>query len=91
MYAEVRPAGAASVLVIVAMLTSVAAAQNGTPAVAAATGSIPAIVPPADYVIGPFDRLSIVFWREKELSADVIVRPDGKISLPLLNDVQAAG
>jgi polysaccharide export outer membrane protein len=32
-----------------------------------------------------------VVWREKELSADVIVRPDGKISLPLLNDVQAAG
>ena len=35
--------------------------------------------------------LSIVFWRDKDMSADVVVRPDGKISLPLLNDVQAAG
>jgi polysaccharide export outer membrane protein len=46
---------------------------------------------PAGYVIGPDDVLSIVFWRDKEMSADVVVRPDGKISLPLLNDIQAAG
>jgi polysaccharide export outer membrane protein len=46
---------------------------------------------PADYVIGPEDVLSIVFWREKDMSADVVVRPDGKISLPLLNEVAAAG
>ena len=37
------------------------------------------------------DILQIVFWREKELSGDVVVRPDGRISLPLLNDVVAAG
>lgn len=47
--------------------------------------------PPADYVIGPDDRLSIVFWRAPEMSAEVMVRPDGRISLPLLNDVDAAG
>jgi len=35
--------------------------------------------------------LSIVYWREKDLSADVVVRPDGLISLPLLNDVNASG
>ena len=35
--------------------------------------------------------LTIVFWRDKDMSGDVAVRPDGKISLPLLNDVQAAG
>src|SRR5712672_1853198 len=46
---------------------------------------------PPDYVIGPDDQLSVVFWRDKDMSADVAVRPDGKISLPLLNDVQAAG
>lgn len=46
---------------------------------------------PAGYVIGVDDRLGIDFWRDKDLSADVIVRPDGRISLPLLNDVQAAG
>ena len=42
-------------------------------------------------MIGPDDQLSVVFWRDKDLSADVVVRPDGKISLPLLNDVQAGG
>jgi polysaccharide export outer membrane protein len=46
---------------------------------------------PSGYVIGPDDVLSVVFWRDKDLSADVTVRPDGKITLPLLNDVVAAG
>ena len=43
------------------------------------------------YVIGPEDSLNINVWKEQELSGPVPVRPDGKISLPLLNDVQAAG
>jgi polysaccharide export outer membrane protein len=47
--------------------------------------------PPAGYVIGPDDVLSIVFWYEKDMSADAVVRPDGKISLPLLNEIQASG
>ncbi|HWQ00149.1 MAG TPA: polysaccharide biosynthesis/export family protein [Vicinamibacterales bacterium] len=46
---------------------------------------------PPDYVIGPEDVLTIVFWRDTQMSGDFTVRPDGKISLPLLNDVQAAG
>jgi polysaccharide export outer membrane protein len=46
---------------------------------------------PKGYVIGSEDILSIVVWREKDMSADVVVRPDGKISLPLFADVQAAG
>jgi polysaccharide biosynthesis/export protein len=46
---------------------------------------------PADYVIGPDDVLQVVFWQEKDLSAEVVVRPDGKISLPLINEVQASG
>jgi len=49
------------------------------------------VVPPPDYVIGAEDVLNVVIWREKDLSAEVIVRPDGKVSLPLLNDIQAAG
>jgi polysaccharide biosynthesis/export protein len=43
------------------------------------------------YVIGPEDVLNIDVWKEQEISRSVPVRPDGKISLPLLNDVQAAG
>lgn len=49
------------------------------------------VAPPAGYVIGADDLLSIRFWADAQLSTDVVVRPDGKISVPLLNDVQAAG
>jgi polysaccharide export outer membrane protein len=50
-----------------------------------------AAVTPAGYTIGVDDRLTISFWRDKDLSADVVVRPDGRISLPLLNDIEVAG
>lgn len=44
-----------------------------------------------EYVIGPEDVLDIAVWNNVAVSRTVPVRPDGKISLPLLNDVQAAG
>lgn len=44
-----------------------------------------------EYVIGPEDVLHIAVWKENDLTATLPVRPDGKISLPLLNDVQASG
>ena len=44
-----------------------------------------------DYKIGPEDVLDIAVWNNTAISRTVPVRPDGKISLPLLNDVQAAG
>jgi polysaccharide export outer membrane protein len=54
--------------------------------------TVPAGAPaPPGYVIGPDDALAIIFWFEKDMSADVVVRPDGKISLPLINDIQAVG
>lgn len=43
------------------------------------------------YKIGPQDVLKIDVWREDQLTRVVPVRPDGKVTLPLLNDVQAAG
>jgi polysaccharide export outer membrane protein len=46
---------------------------------------------PAEYVIGADDTLHISVWKEPDLTATLPVRPDGKISLPLLNDVPAAG
>ena len=68
-----------------------AQAQNAG-AKAAPAPALPAgMTPPPGYVIGPDDQLSVVYWREKDMSADVVVRPDGLISLPLLNDVQASG
>ena len=51
----------------------------------------PAVTADAGYKIGPQDVLRIDVWKETEISRSVPVRPDGKISLPLLNDVQAAG
>jgi polysaccharide export outer membrane protein len=44
-----------------------------------------------NYVIGPQDMLDISVWKEAELTRTIPVRPDGKISMPLLNDVRAAG
>ena len=44
-----------------------------------------------DYVIGPADLLRVQVWRSPELSADVPVRPDGRITLPLVEEVHAAG
>jgi len=44
-----------------------------------------------DYVIGADDSLHISVWKEPDLTNTLPVRPDGKISMPLLNDVQAAG
>jgi len=60
--------------------------KNQTPG-ASSTG------PQADaaYKIGPQDMLQIDVWKEPEITRLVPVRPDGKITLPLLNDVQAAG
>jgi polysaccharide export outer membrane protein len=46
---------------------------------------------PTDYVIGKGDMLRVFVWRNEQLSNQVVVRPDGKISLPLLQDLQAAG
>jgi polysaccharide export outer membrane protein len=62
-------------------------------------GSRPVSPPPGEplaldrdaYVIGPEDRLQVVVWRNPELSVIVPVRPDGRISVPLVDDVQAAG
>lgn len=91
----------AAVIVLLTGLAGVpaVAAQSAARPQAAATRAVatsPAPVVPAaavgsEYVIGTEDVLGIVFWRDESMSADVVVRPDGKISLPLLQDVQAAG
>jgi polysaccharide biosynthesis/export protein len=48
-------------------------------------------VPSDEYVIGPLDQLNIFVWRNPELSAKVQVRPDGRITMPLINDMPAVG
>jgi polysaccharide export outer membrane protein len=44
-----------------------------------------------EYIIGPGDTLQVFVWRSAELTVTVPVRPDGRFSMPLLQDVQAAG
>ena len=45
----------------------------------------------SEYKVGPLDQLSVVVWKNKELSADVTVRPDGLVTLPLIGDLRAGG
>lgn len=84
---------AAGALVVVSVASGAAAQQpSPAPAPPASTAAVQSVPLPAGYVIGPEDVLAVVFWRDKDMSAEsVVVRPDGKVSLPLLNDVQAAG
>jgi polysaccharide export outer membrane protein len=46
---------------------------------------------PAQYLIGPGDTLNVFVWRNPELSTTIPVRPDGRISTPLVEDMQAVG
>jgi polysaccharide export outer membrane protein len=46
---------------------------------------------PSDYVIGAEDVLGVLFWREQEMSGDVVVRPDGMVTLALIGELKAAG
>jgi polysaccharide export outer membrane protein len=69
--------------------SSTTAAATPTPSSAVApVGGYPLS---SEYVIGPEDLLMITVWKNEALSRTLPVRPDGKISLPLLHDVQAAG
>jgi polysaccharide biosynthesis/export protein len=71
--------------------TDVATARDAmTPVADSKPAPVPATTDPA-YVIGPEDVLDINVWKEPDVSRVVPVRPDGRISLPLINDVQAAG
>jgi polysaccharide export outer membrane protein len=82
-------------IVLLIGLTLVVSCASDLPSVktlAKHQGSNPsADISDAGYVIGPGDLLAIDVWKEEELSKQVSVRLDGKISLPLVNDVQAAG
>ena len=66
-----------------------AAGKAPKPAPAEKKSSGPGV--PVDYIIGAEDTLHISVWKEPDMSVSLPVRPDGKISMPLLNDIQAAG
>ena len=70
------------------MLANVAVAADN---IAAPAPALASPLPVQTYRIGVDDRVQVSVWRNQELSATVPVRPDGKISLPLVGDVPAAG
>ena len=81
---------------VLAGARGVANAQINVPVNPASNGALASAKEPAakalpDYLIGPDDVLTIGVWGEKDLSGDFTVRPDGKISLQLVNDISAAG
>jgi len=83
-------------LLILLLLTGLAACNQQTPeqaaALTAARAPMESRVPwQADYIIGPGDTLSIFVYRLPELSTDLPVRPDGRLSMPLISDIVAAG
>jgi len=71
-------------------LVSDAGAQQASTKGAVVVPAAPVTVP-SDYVIGAEDMLQISVWKNESLSRQLPVRPDGKVSMPLLHDVQAAG
>jgi len=73
------------------LFTPVAAQQVPQSRPANGTAAPVAAKLPPSFVIGVSDVLTVTFWRDPRMSGEVVVRPDGMISLPLLNDVHAAG
>lgn len=89
---------------LVLLAAALAAGQNPPGGPPEPTSTIPTIeeskssadapaapVDPSSYVIGAEDQLRVRVWREPDVSGDVTVRPDGKITLPLVGEIQAAG
>jgi polysaccharide biosynthesis/export protein len=93
MLSNLQNCGLAIVCLCSALSATLAAQSTPQPQVVNTSPGV-ALAPlalPKDYVIGAEDVLNVVFWSAKELSAEALVRPDGKISLPILNDLPAAG
>lgn len=73
-----------SIWMVLSLVAPVARAQAPAPASAGADV-------PADYIIGPGDVIGVQLWREADVSGDVTVRPDGRISLPVIGEMSASG
>lgn len=86
-----RLAGRRQLLLAMPMLAlgAITAACSTRPSYPAAPQAVDA--PSLRYRIGPLDTLNVVVWRNPELSSTITVRPDGMISMPLVEDMQAAG
>jgi polysaccharide export outer membrane protein len=89
-----RFAGVSRGLIVAVMASTTltaCAGSGGRPELPPATFVATKEQPGEEYVIGPLDQLSIFVWRNQELSAKVQVRPDGRITTPLIADMPAVG
>lgn len=84
-------AAAAVALLLVAACASTDIASSAALAEASPQTTDTAASKSPSYLIGPMDKLDVFVWRAPELSTKVTVRPDGRISTPLVNDMVAAG
>jgi polysaccharide export outer membrane protein len=80
----------ARIACVLPLTVSCATAAEPVP-VAPAAAELPAAKVDSTYIIGPGDTLQIFVWRQPELSVSVPVRPDGKVSTPLVEDIVAVG
>src|SRR5258708_11545875 len=53
--------------------------------------TLPSVPAASEYRLGPEDVIEVFVWKEPDLSTTVVVRPDGRISLPLANELEAGG
>jgi polysaccharide export outer membrane protein len=81
----------ASVMLSQTQQAATTASKSENSSSAKSSDEVPASNVAPDYVIGADDTLHISVWKEPDLTETLPVRPDGKISMPLLNDVTAAG
>jgi polysaccharide export outer membrane protein len=85
-------AGVAMTLPVPAMLLSGCSSGNsGHPQLPSADFVNTRETTGEEYLIGPMDQLQVFVWRNPELSSEVQVRPDGRITVPLINDMPAVG
>jgi len=83
------PATLFGIIVACLVLTGVTvlgATDDGSPNITPAPAPVA-----SDYRLGPEDLIDVFVWKEPDLSTTVVVRPDGKISLPLANELEASG
>src|SRR5258708_10326575 len=81
----------ATVILSLMLTYGINAACFGSGKAKATLAAQPPSAAPDEYVIGPDDLLVVNVWKEPEISRNVLVRPDGKISLPLIGDLPATG
>ncbi|MBD3640931.1 MAG: polysaccharide biosynthesis/export family protein [Marinobacter sp.] len=83
--------GVIATLVAVALSTGCAAPTASSPEAIKRALTVDTTTSVDEYILGPTDTVRVSVWRNEDLSITVPVRPDGKVSVPLVGDVQASG